>query len=53
MSERDNEWIQRRLALLEGLRRGERAVLEGRTLSHEEARKRLSRWLGSEEHPRE
>jgi prevent-host-death family protein len=39
------EDTHRRLAVLEGIARGERAVEEGRTLSHSEARKRLKRWL--------
>lgn len=34
----DYEFMQRRLELLEGLSRGERAVLEGRTYSQREAR---------------
>jgi prevent-host-death family protein len=37
--------LQRRLALLEGIARGERAVESGRTVSHRQARSRLSRWL--------
>lgn len=41
----DYEFMQRRLALLEGLSRGERAVLEGRTYSQSEAREKMSRWL--------
>lgn len=41
----DYEFMQRRLALLEGLARGERAVLEGRTHDKEEAREKLSKWL--------
>lgn len=41
MNKREKDLERRRLALLKGLRRGERAVLEGRTLSHEEARARL------------
>jgi prevent-host-death family protein len=36
---------QRRLALLEGIARGEKAVEEGRVLTHTQARKRLARWL--------
>ena len=36
---------QRRLALLEGIARGEKAVEEGRVLTHAQARKRLARWL--------
>ena len=39
------EQLQGRMKLLEGIARGERAVGEGRTLSHEEARARMSRWL--------
>ena len=39
------EELQRRLAVLEGIARGERAIEEGRTLSQAEARKRMQRWL--------
>jgi prevent-host-death family protein len=38
--------LNRRLSLLEGIVRGERAFLERRTVSHGEAKQRLSRWLG-------
>lgn len=41
----DFDSMQRRLALLEGLSRGERAVQEGRTLSQSEARERLHKWF--------
>jgi prevent-host-death family protein len=41
----DYEFMQRRLALLEGLSKGERAVLEGKTLSQEEARETMKKWL--------
>jgi len=41
----DYEFMQRRLALLEGLSRGERAILDGRITSHSEARDRLQKWL--------
>jgi len=41
----DYEFMQRRLALLEGLSKGERAILEGRVTSHSEARKRMQKWL--------
>lgn len=34
-----------RLQIMEGIARGEKAIQEGRTLSNEEAKKRLSRWL--------
>lgn len=36
---------QDRLALLEGIARGELAIAEGRTLTRAQARKRLARWL--------
>jgi prevent-host-death family protein len=39
------EQLQGRMKLLEGIARGERAVEEGRTLSHEEARTSMARWL--------
>jgi prevent-host-death family protein len=41
----DYEFMQNRLAILEGLARGERAVSDGNTLSHQEAKERLSKWL--------
>ncbi len=37
--------LTRRLGLLEGIARGERAVEEGRVVTHAEAKKRMSRWL--------
>jgi prevent-host-death family protein len=37
--------LQQRLAILEGIARGERAIEQGRTVSHAQARKRMSRWL--------
>ncbi len=36
---------QNRMQILEGIARGERAFQEGRTLSHEQAKKRMKRWL--------
>lgn len=39
------EAMEQRMALLEGIARGERAVEEGRTLDHATAKKRLARWL--------
>ena len=39
------ESLQRRVAILEGIARGERAIEQGRILSHAEAKKRLARWL--------
>lgn len=37
--------MEKRMALLEAIARGERAVEEGRTLSNTDARKRMARWL--------
>jgi prevent-host-death family protein len=39
------ESLKGRVKLLEGIARGERAIEDGRTLSHEEAKSRMSRWL--------
>jgi prevent-host-death family protein len=39
------ELQQRRMAILEGIARGEKALAEGRTLTHEEVEKRMARWL--------
>jgi prevent-host-death family protein len=36
---------QERLRLLEGIARGERAVQEGRVVTHRQARRRMARWL--------
>jgi prevent-host-death family protein len=36
---------QQRMRLLEGIARGEKAVEEGRTLTHAKARQRMARWL--------
>ena len=37
--------MRKRMKLLEGIARGEKAVEEGRTLSHADAKQRLGRWL--------
>ncbi len=37
--------MQQRMAILEGIARGELAVAEGRTATHAQAKKRLARWL--------
>jgi len=42
----DFESLQRRMQILEGIARGESAALEGRTLSHEEAKNKMKKWLG-------
>jgi prevent-host-death family protein len=39
------ELLQRRMQILEGIARGETAVLEGRTFSQAEARKKMNKWL--------
>ncbi len=39
------ERMQERMTLLEGIARGEMAVAEGRTVSHADAKTRMSRWL--------
>ncbi|MBM4192691.1 MAG: type II toxin-antitoxin system Phd/YefM family antitoxin [Gammaproteobacteria bacterium] len=39
------ELLQRRMTLLEGIARGEKAIEEGRTVSQVDAKKRMSRWL--------
>jgi prevent-host-death family protein len=41
----DYEFMQRRMAILEGIARGEKAVFEGRTLSQEQAREKMQKWL--------
>lgn len=39
------EGLNQKLSILEALGRGERAIQEGRVVSHKQARKRMSRWL--------
>jgi prevent-host-death family protein len=39
------EGMQSRLTLLEGIARGEKAILEKRVVSHKEAKQRMARWL--------
>jgi prevent-host-death family protein len=39
------ELQQRRMAVLEGIARGEMAVAEGRVLTHAQAKARMARWL--------
>lgn len=41
----DYEMMQSRIALLEGLARGESAFSEGRIVSHSKAKERMSKWL--------
>jgi PHD/YefM family antitoxin component YafN of YafNO toxin-antitoxin module len=37
--------LQKRIGLLEGLARGEKAVEEGRVLTQAKAKQRMARWL--------
>lgn len=39
------ESMQHRIQILEGIARGERAILENRTYSQAEAREKMKRWL--------
>lgn len=39
------ESMEARIRLLEGIAKGEKAIFEGRVVSHDEAKTRMSRWL--------
>ena len=39
------EQMQERMAILEGIARGERAIQENRTVPHAQARRRMQKWL--------
>lgn len=39
------ESMEARIQLLEGIAKGEKAIFEGRVVSHDEAKTRMSRWL--------
>lgn len=39
------ELLQKRMEILEGIARGEMAVADGRTVSQDEAKTRMERWL--------
>ena len=39
------EALQRRVAVLEGIARGERAIEQGRVMTNAKARARMARWL--------
>ena len=41
----DYEFMQNRLAILEGIARGERALVDGNAVSHDEAKDNMSKWL--------
>jgi prevent-host-death family protein len=40
------EHMQERMLILEGIARGERAILEKRTFSHTDAKRKMKKWLG-------
>jgi len=40
------ESLENRIRILEGIARGERAIQEGRTVKHAQAKTRMKRWLG-------
>jgi len=39
------EFMQSRMQILEAIARGERAILENRTLSQSEAKRKMKKWL--------
>ena len=39
------ESLSARISLLEGIARGEQAIDQGRTMSHEDAKTKMARWL--------
>ncbi|ENM8347274.1 type II toxin-antitoxin system Phd/YefM family antitoxin [Vibrio cholerae] len=41
----DYEFMQNRLAILEGIARGERALADGKVVCHQDAKDRMSKWL--------
>lgn len=41
----DYELMVERMKILEGIAKGERAILEGRTLSHADAKEKFKKWL--------
>ncbi len=45
LSVRAFEGLQNRMRILEGIARGEKAVQEGRVLTHDEAKRKMKRWL--------
>ncbi len=40
------EFMQDRMRILEGIARGERAILEKRTFTQAQAKQRMAKWLG-------
>jgi len=40
------EFMQARMSILEGIARGERAILEKRTFTQAQAKRKMAKWLG-------
>ena len=40
------DMMQSRMLILEGIALGEKAVREGKTFTHNQARKKMQKWLG-------
>jgi prevent-host-death family protein len=38
--------LQKRMQILESIARGEKAIQEGRVVTHAQARRKMKRWLG-------
>lgn len=41
----DYEFLLARMQILEGIARGEQAILEGRVMEQQDAKQRMSKWL--------
>ncbi|MEH6550021.1 MAG: type II toxin-antitoxin system Phd/YefM family antitoxin [Pseudomonadales bacterium] len=41
----DYEFMQQRMTILEGIAKGEKAILENRTFTHKQAKEKMSKWL--------
>ncbi len=41
----DFEMMQKRMAILEGIARGEKAIKEGQVLSNQSAKEKMKKWL--------
>jgi prevent-host-death family protein len=41
----DYEFMQQRMAILEGVARGEQAIKSGNTFSNKEAKEKMNKWL--------
>ena len=41
----DYEFMQRRMAILEAIAKGEKAIIEKRTLTHKQAKTKMAKWL--------